>query len=222
MWQTLHAKSLLSALFLIVSKIHSIAHFSLFNWDNVQRHGRKQPPRAAALSGGPKHSPNRALWNRDDRKGSLPPPSRFKGRYRPSHPNTADPEDRNHHVNRAAVNIWLIFAIGNGGDAFVAAENYQDYLQSQRALSVPLFPPFLSAKRAVFALAEIKPWCDLCCQGLAEFLFAFDGWLQTKINHLVSSGWKIETWVLVVTRHCPKSQVVKGEVIRGSSFALDF
>lgn len=104
----------------------------------------------------------------------------------------------------------------------MTAENEQAYLQSRRGLSVPLFPPFLSAKRAVFALTEIKTWRDLRCQGLAEFLFAFDGRLQTKINHLVSSGWKIETWLLVVVRHCPKSQVAKGEVIRGSSFTLDF
>lgn len=40
---------------------------------------------------------------------------------------------------------------------------------------MPLFFPFLSAKRAVFALTEIKTWCDLSCQGLVEFLFVFDG-----------------------------------------------
>lgn len=65
----------------------------------------------------------------------------------------------------------------------------------------------------MFALTEIKTWCDLGCQGLVEFLFVFDGWIQTKINHLVSSRWKIETWVLctiVVICHCPKLQIVKG------------
>ena len=95
----------------------------------------------------------------------------------------------------------------------------------QRGLSVPLFLPFFSAKRVVFALTEIKTGCDLSCQGLAEFLFVFDGWIQTKRNHPVSSGQKIETWVLhtaAVICHHPNSQVVKVGIMRGVVSLLTF
>lgn len=89
---------------------------------------------------------------------------------------------------------------------------------------MPLFLPFFSAKRVVFALTEIKTGCDLSCQGLVEFLFVFDGRIQTKRNHPVSSGQKIETWVLHTAAVMSPSKLTgsEGRDNEGGSFTLDF
>lgn len=93
----------------------------------------------------------------------------------------------------------------------------------QRGLRESPFLPFFPAKRTVFTLTEIKTSCDLSCQGLVEFLFALDGWMQTETNHPVSSGQKIETWVLYYSSYVSLSHIAgKGEIMREVISLLTF
>lgn len=85
----------------------------------------------------------------------------------------------------------------------------------QRGLSVPLFSSFLSAKRALFALSEIKTWCDLSLAGWISWVFIWFWCVNTDKDKPSSLKWMENRHGVLCTAvfmcHCPKMQVMKRE-----------